>query len=235
MDLEAALNELYGAAPEDFVAERKRLSKELKTEGRADDADLVAKVRKPTVAAWALNQLARRSRREIDLLLDSGHRMRAAQAGLLRGEARDMFEQAQHTEREMIAQLVREAERLLGERGKASSTTLEQVAASLHAGAVSERGREVLAAGRFTEALTLEGFNALAGLAPPRSRRAPKPKPSRSTDELKEARAELTAARKRLRDAERTAHEARRLAAQADADVGEAAAAVRKAEERLRG
>ncbi|HET7127711.1 MAG TPA: hypothetical protein VFJ93_01390 [Gaiellaceae bacterium] len=235
MDLEAALNELYGAAPEDFVAERKRLSKELKTEGRADDADLVAKVRKPTVAAWALNQLARRSRREIDLLLDSGHRMRAAQAGLLRGEARDMFEQAQHTEREMIAQLVREAERLLGERGKASSTTLEQVAASLHAGAVSERGREVLAAGRFTEALTLEGFNALAGLAPPRSRRAPKPKPSRSTDELKEARAELAAARKRLRDAERTAHEARRLAAQADADVGEAAAAVRKAEERLRG
>lgn len=235
MDLEAALNELYGAAPEDFVAERKRLSKELKTEGRADDADLVAKVRKPTVAAWALNQLARRSRREIDLLLDSGHRMRAAQAGLLRGEARDMFEQAQHTEREMIAQLVREAERLLGERGKASSTTLEQVAASLHAGAVSERGREVLAAGRFTEALTLEGFNALAGLAPPRSRRAPKPEPSRSTDELKEARAELAAARKRLRDAERTAHEARRLAAQADADVGEAAAAVRKAEERLRG
>lgn len=235
MDLEAALNELYGAAPEDFVAERKRLSKELKTEGRADDADLVAKVRKPTVAAWALNQLARRSRREIDLLLDSGHRMRAAQAGLLRGEARDMFEQAQHTEREMIAQLVREAERLLGERGKASSTTLEQVAASLHAGAVSERGREVLAAGRFTEALTLEGFNALAGLAPPRSRRAPKPKPSRSTDELKEARAELAAARKHLRDAERTAHEARRLAAQADADVGEAAAAVRKAEERLRG
>lgn len=235
MDLEAALNELYGAAPEDFVAERKRLSKELKTEGRADDADLVAKVRKPTVAAWALNQLARRSRREIDLLLDSGHRMRAAQAGLLRGEARDMFEQAQHTEREMIAQLVREAERLLGERGKASSTTLEQIAASLHAGAVSERGREVLAAGRFTEALTLEGFNALAGLAPPRSRRAPKPKPSRSTDELKEARAELAAARKRLRDAERTAHEARRLAAQADADVGEAAAAVRKAEERLRG
>lgn len=235
MDLEAALNELYGAAPEDFVAERKRLSKELKTEGRADDADLVAKVRKPTVAAWALNQLARRSRREIDLLLDSGHRMRAAQAGLLRGEARDMFEQAQHTERETIAQLVREAERLLGERGKASSTTLEQIAASLHAGAVSERGREVLAAGRFTEALTLEGFNALAGLAPPRSRRAPKPKPSRSTDELKEARAELAAARKRLRDAERTAHEARRLAAQADADVGEAAAAVRKAEERLRG
>ena len=235
MDLEAALNELYGEAPEEFVAERKRLAKELKTDGRADDADNIAKVRKPTVAAWALNQLARGSRREIDLLLDSGHRMRTAQAGVLRGEARETFEQAQRTERETIAHLVREAERLLSERGNASSTVLEQIAASLHAGAVSEQGREVLAAGRFTEALTLEGFNAVAGLAPPPSKRAAKPKPSRSTDEMKQARADLTAARKRLREAERTAHEARRLTARADAEVEEAAAALRKAEERLRG
>ena len=234
MELEEALDALYDATPDDFVAERKRLAKELKSAGHADDAVQLAQVRKPTVAAWALNRLARDHRREVDLLLDSGHRMRTAQAGVLRGEARETFEQAQRTERETIGRLVRAAGQLLTERGGASSTVLEQIAASLHAAAVSEVGREVLAAGRFTQPLTLEGFDALAGLAPPPSKRAPKPKPSRSTEELKEARAALAEARKRLREAERTAHEAHKLAAQADVNVEDAAEAVRKAEQRLR-
>ena len=124
MELEHALDALYDATPDDFVAERKRLAKELKAAGHAEDAVELTKVRKPTVAAWALNRLARDHRRDVDLLLDSGHRMRTAQAGVLRGEAREAFEQAQHTERETIARLVRAAEQLLG---GASSTVLEQV------------------------------------------------------------------------------------------------------------
>ena len=234
MDFEEALNELYDAAPEEFVAERKRLAKELKNDGRGDEADELAKLRKPTVAAWALNRLARDHRRDIDLLLDSGHRLRTAQAGVLRGEARETFEQAQRTERETIARLVGGAKRLLAERGGASSATLEQIAASLHAAAVSEHGRDVLATGRFTEPLTLEGFNALAGLAPPTSKRSTKPKPSRSTDEMKQARAELAEARKRLQAAERAAHAAHRHAAKADTEVDDAADAVRRAEKKLR-
>lgn len=232
MDLEEALDQLYDAAPEEFVAVRKRLAKELKADGRADDGDHIAKVRKPTVAAWALNRLARDHRRDIDLLLDSGHRLRQAQAGVLRGDAREAFEQAQRAEREAIGRLMREAEQFLGD---ASPAVHEQIAASLHAAAVSEQGREVLAAGRFTHPLTLEGFDAVAGLAPPPSKRAPKPKPSRSSEDLKQARAELADARRRLREAERTAHEAHKLAAQADVNVEDATAAVRKAEQRLRG
>jgi hypothetical protein len=182
------------------------------------------------VAAWALNRLARDHRRDVDLLLDSGHRLRQAQAGVLRGDAREAFEQAQRTERETIARLVQEADRLLG---GATAGVLEQIASSLHAAAVSEHGREVLAAGRFTQALTLEGFDALAGLAPPPSKRSAKPAPSRSTEELKRARAELADAKKRLREAERTAHEAHKLAAQADVNVEDAAEAVRQAEKKL--
>ena len=234
VDLDQALAELYDASPEDFVAERKRLAKELKADDRAADAEHLAKLRKPVVAAWALNRLARDHQRDIDLLLDSGHRLRQAQAGVLRGDARETFEQAQKTERETIARLVRAAGQLLTERGGASQTVLEQIATSLHAAAVSENGRAVLAAGQFTEPPTLEGFDALAGLAPPPSKRATKPKPSRSSEELKQVRAELADARKRLRRAERTAHEARKLTAQADAEVEAAAAAVRQAEAELR-
>jgi hypothetical protein len=231
VELEEALDQLYDAAPEDFVAERKRLAKELKSAGSAADAESLARARKPTAAAWALNRLARDKRRDVDLLLDSGHRLRQAQAGVLRGDAREAFEQAQHTEREAIGRLVHEAQELLG---NASAAMLEQISASLHAAAVSEEGRELLAAGRFTQPLTLEGFDAIAGLAPPPPKRQAKPKPSRTADQLKQARAELSDARKRLREAERTAHEARKLVAQADANVEEAAEAVRKAEQRLR-
>ena len=234
MDLEQALAELYDAAPEDFVSERKRLAKELKAEGRAVDAEHVTKLRKPTVAAGALNRLARDHRRDVDLLLDSGHRLRQAQAGVLRGDAREAFAQAQRTEREAIGRLVHEAEQLLADRGGASAAVLGQIGASLHAAAVSETGRAVLAAGQFTQPLTLEGFDAIADLAPPPSKRRAKPKPSRSSDELKKLRAELAEARKRLREAERTAHEAHKLAAQAESNVEDAAEAVRKAEERLR-
>jgi len=148
--------------------------------------------------------------------------------------ARETFEQAQRTERETIARLVGAAKHLLTERGGASATTLEQIAASLHAAAVSEHGRDVLATGRFTEPLTLEGFNAVAGLAPSPSKRVAKPKPSRSTDEMKQARTELADARTRLRAAERAAHEAHRRAAQADAELDEATDAVRRAEKKLR-
>jgi hypothetical protein len=234
VDLETALNDLYDAAPEEFVAERKRLAKQLKSEGQTTEAEEIGKARKPVVAAWALNRLARDHRREIDLLLDSGHRLRTAQAGVLRGDARETFEQAQRTERETIARLVRTAGQLLTERGGGSAAVLDQIAASLHAAAVSEHGREVLAAGRFTQPLTLEGFDAVAGLAPPPSKRAAKAKPSRSSEELKRLRADVTAARKRLREAERTAHDARLRAAAADADVEAAADALRRAEEQLR-
>jgi hypothetical protein len=232
VDLEQALAELYDAAPEDFVSERKRLAKALKAEGQDADAVELGRRRKPTTSAWALNRLARDHRRDVDLLLDSGHRLRQAQAGVLRGDAREGFEQAQRAEREAVARLVHEAERLLGHP---SPAVLEQITTSLHAAAVSEHGRELLAAGQFTEPLTLDGFDALAGLAPPPSKRRAKPKPSRDAAEVKQARAALADARKRLRQAERTAHEARKLVAQADAEVEAASAEVRKAEERLRG
>jgi hypothetical protein len=230
VSLDDALDELYDAPLGEFVAERKRLVKELKAGGKNDEAEELSKVRKPTVAAWAMNRLARDQRRDVDLLLDSGHRMRTAQAGVLRGDAREAFEQAQRTERDTIAHLVRAAEQLLD---GASATVLEQIAASLHAAAVSEGGRELLAAGRFTEPLTLEGFDALAGLAPPAPKRTAKP--ARDPEKLKRARAELAEARKRLQEAERTAYEAHRLAVQADSDVEAAAEVVREAERKLRG
>jgi len=107
--LDEALDDLYGADPAEFVAERKRLARELKDAGDAAAADAVAKTRKPTVAAWALNQLARKQRRDVDLLLDAGHRLRQAQEGVVGGADRAGFEQAQKTERDALRRLTQQA------------------------------------------------------------------------------------------------------------------------------
>lgn len=199
MTLDDALDELYGAPLEDFVAERKRLAKKL----GSDEGKQVGALRKPSVAAWAVNQLARRERRDVDLLLDAGYRMRQA------GVARDAFEQARAKEADALRKLSRAAERL-GVRGPA----LQKVNAALRAAAVSEEGRELLARGRFVELPEAQGFEAYEGLKLPKApKRKPKavPKPRVSEEEkqaraalreaernLKRATAEVEAARKRL-------------------------------------
>ncbi|HSJ52075.1 MAG TPA: hypothetical protein VLA90_12460, partial [Actinomycetota bacterium] len=58
-DLERRIDELYSGPPDAFVAGRDALAAELKGAGDAEKAKLVKGLRKPVVAAWALNRLAR--------------------------------------------------------------------------------------------------------------------------------------------------------------------------------
>ena len=142
--LDEATDDLYAADLEAFVSERTRLARELRDAGDREAAEQLAKLKKPTVAAWALNQLARRKRRDVDLLLDAGHRLRHAQEGVVGGADRAAFEQAQTTEREALRRLTQQASELLG---GASSQVLSQLSQTLRAAAVSEEGRELLARG----------------------------------------------------------------------------------------
>jgi hypothetical protein len=206
--LDEALDELYGASLDDFVAERKRLS--LKLGG--DEARELVKLKKPNVAAWALNQLARRERRDVDLLLDAGHRLRQAQAGVLRGAEKESFEDARRKESDAIKRLTKAAERLLRDaRGTASVSALTQINESLRAAAVTEAGRELLARGRFVEPLQASGFDAFAGIDVPKrppQRKVAKPKPKPKVDprrrrleqELRRLRDEADAVEKQLRE-----------------------------------
>jgi nucleotide-binding universal stress UspA family protein len=194
--LEDALDELYGASLEDFVAERKRLAKKL----GGDEGKELAKLRKPSVAAWVLNQLARRERRDVDLLLDAGHRLKQAQAGVLRGQERKAFEQAREKETDALKRLTKAAERMLRDtRGSAPASTLSQVNEALRTAAISEEGRELLARGRFVEPPQASGFDAFAGMDVPK--RAARRKPSTKSPELREAEAALRELERRLRAA----------------------------------
>ena len=51
--------DLYGLPLSRFIPERDALVKALRSEKRRDDAAAAARMRKPSVAAWAVNQLVR--------------------------------------------------------------------------------------------------------------------------------------------------------------------------------
>jgi hypothetical protein len=197
-----ATDRLYGVDLDDFGAERARLVKELRGDGRREEAAQVGKLRKPTIAAWALNQLVRRNRREVDLLLHAGHRLRRSQAGVVRGGRRGSFDQARQTEAEAVRSLGREAEALLrSERGGASEAVVDQVVQGLRAAAISDEGREHLARGDFVRPPEGgSGFDLLSGLVGDLPER-PAPAKKRS-DDKRRAKAELQEARGRLREAE---------------------------------
>jgi hypothetical protein len=197
--LDEATDQLYGADLDSFVTERTRLARELSDAGDREGGERIAKLKKPTVAAWALNQLARKHRRDVDLLLDAGHRLRQAQEGVVGGADRSSFEQAQKTQREALRRLTQQASQLLG---GASAQVLSQISETLRTAAVSEEGRELLATGRFTAPLTSEGFDVFGGVLPER------PKKKAAAAKSRQANDELRQARERVRELERAVREA---------------------------
>ena len=62
---------LYGLELDEFTPARDAAAKELRKEKRRDEAAVVAKLRKPSAAAWLVNRLARERREDVEALVDS--------------------------------------------------------------------------------------------------------------------------------------------------------------------
>jgi hypothetical protein len=229
--LDDEIDRLYEVGLGRFTAERNELAKRLKKEGRVDDAATVAALKKPSVAAGIANELAHRHRKDVDLLLDAGHRIREAQRGVLTGKERTALDEARRRQQKALDSL-RDAAKELGARGE----TLERVSRTLRAAGVTVEGRELLARGRFTGDLALQGFDAVAelGVEPTTSKgkRTTRTPPKR--DRVAEARAELAAARERVQEPRRRLRELEREADRARRELEQAERAVDAAERRLR-
>ena len=234
MNLGDDLERLYGLPLADFVRARNDLARALRKEGRAGEAKTVAELSKPSVAAWAVNQLTRRRRRDVDLLLDAGHRLREAQSDLVaRGERGDVFDRAVADERRAIRKLATAAAEILAEdRGKASEPVVERVLSTLRAAAVTDEGRELLARGAFSEELSASGFGFTgdAPIGPQASLERAEKSRSDRRERLAAARTGLRDARARLREAERAQRPAERAVAAAERALEQAIDRLRTAE-----
>ena len=169
MSEEQEVEQLFELAPEAFVAARDQAAARLRRAGDREAAARVKALRRPPLAAWAVNQLARGHRAEVDRLLEAGARLRAAHQAALAGRGAAELRAATKTERETASRLVAAAVEVLRASGHpVTETTRERIAASLHAAASDPAAAELVRSGRLTGDLDPAGFEALAtGPAPP--------------------------------------------------------------------
>lgn len=78
--------DLYRIDPGEFVEARAALVKELRAAKRAEEARAVVKLRKPTVSAWALDQVAAEQPELIEAVLAAGEALEAATTETLAGD-----------------------------------------------------------------------------------------------------------------------------------------------------
>lgn len=121
---ESAQGELYRAPFDTFVAERKRLAGELVKDGDKAGAARLAKLTRPPISAWVVNQLYWKEKKAFDALFKTAERLRDPGA--------DAAETTAH--RDAVTKLRSEAAKLLESAGKAATdTTLRRVTATLSA------------------------------------------------------------------------------------------------------
>lgn len=212
-DLERELDDLFGLPAGEFTAARNDLAKRLKAAGETEQAENVRRLAKPTVPAWAVNQLARTEKSKVRRLLDAGEKLRGAHERALSDRAGEDFRKATEAERGLVQELTDDARALLEDAGNpASDQVVKRISETLRAASTDEEARELLEAGRLTEELEPAGFGALAGVpfsAQPRERpsgSSPREDRARLQRQLRELRPRVQQAQ---RDAVRAANDAR--------------------------
>jgi hypothetical protein len=188
------IDKLWTLPAEDFTRARDELAKRAKEEGDAEGAKEIKSLRKPTVAAWAVNQVAREHSGDVKRLLGLGEVMRRAQRDALGGSGREALRTATADRRQLVDQLVKAAQQILEAAGHGSSrAVLDKVSDTLTAVATDEATADQVGAGTLQrEVVPASGLEDLAGLLPagPQgpTRRATKAKPSAAeSDRIKRA------------------------------------------------
>ncbi|HEY7761921.1 MAG TPA: hypothetical protein VIC52_02825 [Actinomycetota bacterium] len=140
---------LFREPPETFIAARNALAARLADAGDAEGSRAVKALRKPTVVAWALDQVAERDPDGVRALLDAGAELRAAQQAALssRRGATDRLQEAGATRKEAVARLARVAEDALSDGGRSAGAHTDAIVQALEICSVDPDSGAALAAG----------------------------------------------------------------------------------------
>ena len=209
------VDELYGLPLEEFTEARNRLIRELQDRGDKEGANQVRSLRKPSLAAWAVNQLARRHQDELRALMELRDKLASGDASA--------FRSASTEQRKLVASLTDHARPILEEaEHPASRSTIDAISKTLLAGG-TETERDQILSGRLMRELAPSGFEGLPGLGT-----------ALREDETEEEGGVDTRAAQRAEDlarkAEAAEREAERVQVQADAARREAEGLERSAE-----
>jgi len=237
-ELTAIADALYAGSADAFTDARNRAAKDV---GDKDLAAQVKKLKKPSVAAWAVNLLVRRESEQIDSVLGLADQLRAAAEALDGDELRSLTRQR----RQLTTALASTARSLARDAGvKLTGAVVDQVENMLTAAMLDPVAAQVVRTGRVVTAFSSTGVSDLdvaSVVAVPESidvqatpvagDEEPEPvalhvvpdggaKVAAAEDALEEASEHLAAAQRELSEAEAVVEElnARRLQLQGDAD-----------------
>ncbi|QEO14463.1 transposase [Agromyces intestinalis] len=204
----AEADELAGLPPDEFTAARNARAKQVRTDDR-ELARRIGELRKPSAAAWLVNQIVRHRPDRVDELLALGAELRAAQADL---DARELTRLARER-RALVQAVAREAGALADELGHpVREGVLGEVAETLQAGMTDASAEAAVRSGRLIRALEAIGTDVdldgalMAGEAASLAR--PVPESDAASDRAEHLVAERRRAEAEAEVAERQADEA---------------------------
>lgn len=227
---------LYALPPGQYTAARNARAKKLRAKN-PELADAVARLPKPSLAAAAVNTLARDQPSEMRELIQAGRRLRAAQEAAVAGKSgAEDLQTALGEHRAALERVRREARRL-----KLSEAGLERAMKTIRAASVDPELQPMLERGVIGQEVESAGFGVVPSLVAavgPRRPRSTERRPQRKVadGERRRARERLAAARKvvtelrgevrraekRVEEAEKALALARKQLADAETDVEEA-------------
>ncbi|MCU1427623.1 MAG: hypothetical protein JWL83_1623 [Actinomycetia bacterium] len=235
---DARIEELFTGPLDTFVARRDQLARDLRTGGERDAAAAVKQLRRPSRAAWALNQAVRNAPALLDAVVDAGATLLDRQQRALSDGPSTGLREAMRERQRALAALADVAVAALGPNGDAVRDAIER---TLQAVSVDPEAAAQVRSGRLAQDLeppdvfgTLTpGPQAPAPRAPrerlrstTRSPATPSPAtPSPATPSPGPPRAQTSAERRRaaaLRGAEQIAAKAREEVAHAERAVEDA-------------
>jgi hypothetical protein len=223
-DILLSVPDLYILPLDQFTAARDELAHRLRSDGDPEEAKKVAKLRKPSVAAWALNRAARSNPELVGRLVDSHKMLR--QAG-----SRQAVEEASVSRRQAVAALTDAA---MTELGGGSLQTRDRINRTLLAVATDSQGEADLAAGTLVRELEPSGGGWGEIELPP----LPEPDPAEQAaaaaewarEQARKLEREAVDAESQVETAKQALAEARRRAKQARSAADKAAEEARQAE-----
>ena len=143
-----AVDRLYRLPPDEFVAARDELARQLRSSGDRDQAADVKGLRRPSVAAWALNQVARQRPDDIEALIDIADELRRAQEQALTGGDADDLRKVSRRRRELVGQLTEVATTILSRTGRDARVQVPGITAILDAAVANPGVADALRSGR---------------------------------------------------------------------------------------
>ena len=240
------VDELFKLPLAEFIDARNTLAKQLKQSGRADDANLVKTLAKPSVSAWTVNQLYWQHREAFDTLIAAGQRFRKAQTS---GKVADM-RGALDSRREALSHLSDLATSVLQDGGhNPSPEMIRRVITTLEAMSALASLSDGPTPGRLSQDVDPPGFESLASFVPGTMKVTAKPaaaqKPVTSAGEARKleetrqvkiaaARVSVQAAKRSLADARVRAQTLESAHKKAYAEAKQAEKQLREAEERFK-